>query len=99
MTSDEKLELRHLSENSNLPIKGANKDGKIVIMDTANYIEHCELLLNDREFYEKLDANATLIYIEEVQQKIDDMLKINYITKQQYSFLAENLGNPRTIWL
>ena len=51
-------------------------------MDTADYIEHWELLLNDREFYEKLDANPRLIYTKEVQQKIDDMLKNNYITKQ-----------------
>ena len=28
-------------------------------MDTADYIKHCELLLNDREFYEKLDATPT----------------------------------------
>ena len=58
-------------------------------MSTANYIEHCELLLNDREFYEKLGASPTLIYIEEVQQKID-MLKNNYITKKEYNVLAEN---------
>ena len=30
-------------------------------MDTAGYTEHCELLLNDREFYEKLNANPTFI--------------------------------------
>ena len=63
--------------------------------ETADYIEHCELLLNNREFYEKLDANPTLIYTQEVQQKID-MLKDNYIAKQEYNFLAENLDNPRT---
>ena len=64
-------------------------------MDTVDYIEHCELLLNDREFYEKLDANATLIYNEEVKQKIDDMLRNNYITKQEYSYLDETLEKPR----
>ena len=52
LTSDETLKLRYLSENRNLTIKGADKGGKIVIMDTADYIEHCELLLNDRQFYE-----------------------------------------------
>ena len=65
-------------------------------MDTADYIKHCELLLNDREFYEKFDANSTLIYTEEVKQKIDDVLKNNYITKQVYNHLAENWENPRT---
>ena len=96
MTSDERLKLRYLSENRNLTIKGADKGGKIVIMDTADYTEYCKLLLNDREFYEKLDANSTLIYTEEVKQKIDDMLKNNYITKEEYNYLAENLKNPRT---
>ena len=96
LTSDERLKLRYLSENRNLTIKAADKGGKIVIMDTADYIEHCELLLNDREFYEKLDANPTLIYTKEVKQKIDDMLKNNYITKQEYNYLTENLENPRT---
>ena len=36
-----------------------------------------------------------MIYTEEVKQKID-MLKNNYITKQEYNYLAENLENPRT---
>ena len=54
----------------------ADKGGKIVIMDTAEYIEHSELLFNDTEFYEKLVANPTLIYTKEFKQKIDDMLKI-----------------------
>ena len=32
-------------------MKGADKGRKIVIKDTADYIEHCELLLNDKQFY------------------------------------------------
>ena len=54
------------------------------------------LLLNDREFYKKFDANPRLIYIEEVKQKNDDILKNNYITKQEYNYLTENLENPQT---
>ena len=38
LTSEERLKLRYLSENRDLTIKGANKGGKIVIMDTADYI-------------------------------------------------------------
>ena len=64
-------------------------------MDIADFIKHCELLLNDR-VNEKLDANPTLIYTEEVKQKIDYMLKNNYITKQEYNYLTKNLKNPRT---
>ena len=48
LTSDKRLKRRYLSENRNLTIKTADKGGKIVIMNTADYIEHCELLLNDR---------------------------------------------------
>ena len=47
LTSDKRIKLRYLSENQNLTIKGADKGGKSVIMDTADYTEHCELLLND----------------------------------------------------
>ena len=61
----------------------------------ADYIQHCWLLLNHQHFYEKLDANPRLIYTKEVKQKIDDLLKNNYKTKQEYKFLAENLENPR----
>ena len=64
-------------------------------MPTADYIEHCKLFLNDREFYEKLGANPTLSYTEKVKQKIDDMLKNNYITKQECNCLTENLENLR----
>ena len=59
-------------------------------MDTTDYIEHCELILNDKKFYEKLDAelNPALISTEEVKQKIDDMSKNNHQTKQKYNFLS-----------
>ena len=79
LTSDERPRLRYLSENRNLTIKGADK----VI---EGYY---------REFFEKLDANPTLIYTEEVKQKIDDTLKNNYTTKQGYKYLTKNLENPR----
>ena len=79
LTSDERPRLRYLSENRNLTIKGADK----VI---EGYY---------REFFEKLDANPTLIYTEEVKQKIDDTLKNNYTIKQGYKYLTKNLENPR----
>ena len=75
MTPDDRLKLRLLSGNRNLTIKGADKGRKIMIMVTADYMEHCELFLNDREFYEKLGVNTTLIYTKGVKQKIDDILK------------------------
>ena len=62
-----------------------DKRGKIVIRDTAVY--HCELLLNDRDFYKKLDANPTLIHTEEGKQKLD-ILKNSNIAKQEYKCLA-----------
>ena len=65
-------------------------------MDTTDYIEHCELLLNDREFYEKLDANPTLIYTKEVKQKIDDMLKKWLHNEAGIQLFNENLENPGT---
>ena len=87
-----------MSENCNLTItKGADKGEKIVAVDTAGHTEHCELLLNSREFYEKKDTNPTLCYIEEIKQIPGDMLKNNYITKQKYGYLAENLENPRSL--
>ena len=49
-------------------------------------------------FYEKLDANPTLIYTDEVKQKVDDMLKNNYITKQEYNYLTENLENHEQLY-
>ena len=65
-------------------------------MDKAGYIGHCQLLLKDRQYYEKLDANPTLIYNEKVKQNVDDMLKNNYIRKQEYNYLTESLENPPT---
>ena len=55
LTSDEGLRLRYLSEDRNLTTKGADKGGKIVIMDMTGYIEHCELLLNGKEVRQKTD--------------------------------------------
>ena len=95
LTLEELLKLRYLSENRNITIKRAEKGGKIAIMDAADYIKHWALLLNYREFFEKLDTNPTLIYTEEVKQKIDDTLINNYTTKQGYKYLTKNLENPR----
>ena len=58
LTAEERFKLMYLTENHNLTIKGADKSGKIVILDTADYAEHCELLLNDREFHEKVKHNC-----------------------------------------
>ena len=85
LTAEERIKLKRLSENRNLTIKGAYKCGKIVIIDTVDYIKHCGWLLNRREFYKKLDANPNAELCQKVKQKIDDMLKNNYMIK-----------NPRT---
>ena len=97
MTAEERLKLIYLSGNRNLAIKQADKGGKIVIMNTWDYIEYCGLLLNDTELYEKLDANPKLSWAERVKRKrkTDDMLKNNYIRNQEYS-LAVNMEIPRT---
>ena len=61
-------------------------------MDTTDYIKHCDLVLNDREFYEKLDTelNPTLISIEEVKQKLMIYQKITTKRNRNITFLAEN---------
>ena len=58
LTSDERLKLWYLSENRYLTIKGADKGGKIVIMDTADYIEHCGL------YYKKMTFSIKNLYSE-----------------------------------
>lgn len=40
----ERRKLQYLLEDRNLTIKGADRDGKVVIMNTVDYIEHCGLL-------------------------------------------------------
>ena len=67
-------------------------------MDTEGYIEHCQLLLKDSQYYEKLDANPTLIYTEKIKQNVDDMLKNNYIRKQEYNYLTGNLENHQHLY-
>ena len=62
-----------MSEDCNLTIKGADVGEKIAIMDTVDYVEHCEFLLNDGDFCEKLHTNPKLSNAEENKQKIDDM--------------------------
>ena len=51
-------------------------------------------ILSILNYCEKLDGNPKLSYAKKVKQKNDDMIKI-YLTKQEYSYLAENLENPR----
>ena len=97
LTSEERLKLRYLSKNCNLTIKGADKGAKIVIMNMEGYTEYCELILNDREFYGKLDANPALINAEDVKQKFDEMLKINCITEEEFNYLAEKLESPKAL--
>lgn len=77
LKAEERMKL-NLSEDQNLTLKGSDKGGKLI--DTTDYIQHCVLLFNNKELYEKLDANPKLSYAEKSKQKIDDILKHKYIT-------------------
>ena len=94
ITEGERKALKNLAKDREITIKPADKGGAIVIMDTRDYIIEAKRQLHDKNTYRALDKDPTKTYSQEVNSKIDQMVKDNEITQKIGELLK--VKNPRT---
>ena len=61
--------------NQNIVIKPADKGGAVVIQDTSDYIQVCDSLLSNDNFYYQVPEDQTLIFKKELDKLLSDQFK------------------------
>ncbi|XP_077109686.1 uncharacterized protein LOC143766127 [Ranitomeya variabilis] len=75
VTSNERLAMKALAENTLLTIKPADKGGAVVVMDSTKYRAEIVRQLDDATVYEKLSCNPTLRFQRELQLVVSDSFR------------------------
>ena len=95
LSTEEIVAVKSLSMNSNIVIQSADKGGKIVLMNKADYVEECEKQLNHKVHYQLLDEDPTELIVSDVELVVDGMLQKQHVSKQDHTFITKDLKNPR----
>jgi tRNA/tmRNA/rRNA uracil-C5-methylase (TrmA/RlmC/RlmD family) len=73
LTQTERSALRDLQERNDIIIKLADKGSAVVVMDKATYLQEAERQLSDCRFYEKLDSDPTLDFMQKITRALEDI--------------------------
>ena len=68
MSAEERAALSSLALRKDIKIQPADKGGKVVIMNQADYVSKCEEDLANTNFYEKLTEDPTSQYTKEIEE-------------------------------
>jgi hypothetical protein len=72
ITMEERDAIDHLSDNTSIVIKKADKGGMVTIMDRMQYISEAHRQLNDERYYERHSNDP----LNEVVDRLHTMLTI-----------------------
>ncbi|GFR75306.1 hypothetical protein ElyMa_002184400 [Elysia marginata] len=72
LTSDEKTALKDLKTNTNIIIKPADKEGAVVVMNTADYTTECTKQLSNTLYYKKLESDPTATYNNTIKRVLQE---------------------------
>ena len=86
--------LQDLRKNQDIKIMPADKGGQIVILDTEEYKEKAQSLLDDTNTYEKLNKNPLIGFNKSVRKEIENNLKQYDDPNWKFKFLKENCSLP-----
>lgn len=90
LSREEKKALRELKQDPSITIKGADKGGAVVIMDTKDYVAEADRQLADRDFYLPMPQDQT--------QEFSDCVSHLFSTSKSFpkgSLIGLALDNPR----
>lgn len=96
MSAEERAALSSLALRKDIKIQPADKGGKVVIMNQADYVSKCEEDLANTNFYEKLTEDPTSQYTKEIEEILVKMEKEEMINDNDREFLTEHLECPKT---
>lgn len=91
LSSDERVALAHLSHDSSIVIKPADKGGAVVIMDKIAYISEAHRQLYNRKYYTRIErplASDTVVAINAI---ISDLLDKGFISDKQFIYLSASM--------
>ena len=94
LSPEEKDTLRDLKNNTSIVIKKADKGGAVVVMNTVDYINEAQCLLDDGNFYRKETENFTDRHMKEIQNTVYNIYRQGDIDKTCKGYLAD--FEPRT---
>ena len=83
LTTEEKQALTSLKLNNDITIKQADKGGKVVIMNTSDYIKACENQLQNKTYYCLLDHDENAKNAEIIKVEINELFEKRYINKKK----------------
>ena len=96
MTNNETIALNNLKSRDDIIIHSADKGGKVVVMNRVDYIQACQIQLDDKQFYQQLKEDCTDDIKELIKDDIENMHQQKYIHDKEYKYLTQDLEKPRT---
>ena len=82
-----------MKEQEGLIIQQADKGGKIVLMDRGDYVQVCQEMLDDTNFYKRESDDRHQENIKEVRNNIDKLEDTT--SKKERKYILEDIGNCR----
>lgn len=112
LSSEERLALHTLRNNSSLLIRKADKGASTVLMDRTDYIREAESQLHNPRFYVPCDGNDPTTKVL-LSRELNSLLDRNFITPRQFKFFCNStkssvnrvfytlpkIHKPRRSWL
>ncbi|XP_072039813.1 uncharacterized protein [Amphiura filiformis] len=87
ITKDERIAIKELQKEKSIQILGADKGRATVILDTTEYDEKLENLLNDTSTYEELKEDPTPKFKKKLVAILNRLLREEKISQKDKDFL------------
>ena len=81
-----------MRNREDIVIQQADKGGKIVIMNKEDYVNACEELLKDKEYYREENVDRNKEFAIEIKENIEEMKDL--LTNKEKKFLLKILTIP-----
>ena len=73
LTPGQRIALEQIKERDDIAIQKADEGGEIVIMDKGDYVNACEELLNDNEYYQREEVDQNKAFAFEIKETVENM--------------------------
>lgn len=90
LSANEAPALKQLSDNSSITIKASDKGGNVVILDNEKYIDMCNQILKNPNWYRRMPGNIVEKFNREFYDLIDNAFSNNMINKQLWNFVRND---------
>lgn len=94
LTKDQQRAYKKLQSYDDIIIKPSYKGGNIVIMNIPDYLDMCNLLIQNKQWYEPISLDEVQILFRDYYSLVDSALENSIISKPIWKFI-KNL-HPKT---